>query len=203
MDRRVLVGAVGVVLLAALVAVLAFTGSEADEGPLAYGVEWPVEPGPATTRTGELEEGRNETYSFELDRPNVTEVRLELAWEDDVGEPDRFQLRAVPPNGTPVTNASRNGTLNVTFELQPPPETATVEAENRSQARQRLDERATRAGAGTWEVQVTLEEAPGRRPVPGADLETEPDGSNSYELTFAHQAFHAELGEAGPPEPDR
>lgn len=203
MDRRVLVGAVGVVLLAALVAVLAFTGSEADGRSLAYDVEWPVEPGPATTRSGQLEEGRNDSYTFELDRPNVTEVRLQLTWEDDGGQPDRFQLRAAPPNGTAVTNASRNETINLTFELQQPPELATVEAENRSQAQQQVAQQATRAGAGVWEVEVTLEDAPGRRPVPGADLETEPDGSNSYELTFAHDAFHAELGEAGPPEPDR
>lgn len=203
MDRRVLVGAVGVVLLAALVAVLAFTGSEADGRPLAYDVEWPVEPGPSTTRSGTLEEGRNASYTFELDRPNVTEVRLQLSWEDDSGDPDRFQLRAAPPNGTAVTNASRNETINLTFELQQPPGLDTVEAQNRSQAQQQVAQRATRAGGGVWEVEVTLEEAPGRRPVPGADLETEPDGSNSYELTFAHEAFHAELGEAAPPEPDR
>jgi hypothetical protein len=201
MDRRVLVVAAAAVLVAALVAVLAFSGSEAGNQPLAYNVEWPVEPGPSTTRSDELAEGRNETYTFELARANVTEVTVTLTWEDDTGEPDRFSLEVRPPNGTPATNASRNGTIELAFPLQTAPQQGSLEAQNRSQAREQADEQATDRGRGDWEVQVTLEDAPGRRPVPGAeDVETEPDGSNSYELTFAHEAFHAELGEARPPD---
>lgn len=201
MDRRVMFAAAGLALLAALVAVLAFTGSEADNRPLAYGVDWPVEPGPATTRSGELEEGRNETYAFELDRTNVTEVSVQLAWEDDVGEPDEFELRVTPPDGSTATNTSRNETVNLTFDIQGPPNLGVVEAVNRSQASDRVAQEAFRDGNGTWEVRVTLEDAPGRRPVPGANLETEPDGSNSYELTFAHEAYHAEIGDPRPPDP--
>lgn len=201
MDRRLVLAAAGLALLAALVAVLAFTGSEADNRPLAYGVDWPVEPGPATTRSGELEEGRNETYAFELERPNVTRVRIQLAWEDDVGQPDEFQLWVDPPEGSPATNASRNGTVNLTFPVQDPPDLEVVEASNRSNVRERVAEESLWEGNGTWQVRVSLEDAPGRRPVPGADLETEPDGANTYELTFAHEAYHAEIGDPRPPEP--
>lgn len=200
MDRRLILGAAGLALLAALVAVLAFTGSQAEDQTLAYNVSWTVEPGPATTRSGELEEGRNETYAFPLDRANITEVTVQLAWQDDVGQPDKFLVEATPPGGDPLANASRNGTVNLTFPIQAPPEMGVVEASNRSQAHERIAQEAAREANGTWEIEVTLEDAPGRRPVPGAsDVETEPDGSNSYELTFAHEAYHAELGEPHPP----
>lgn len=203
MDRRLLFGAAAVLLLAGLVAVLAFTGGEAEQTPLAYSVEWPVEPGPTTVRSDDLDEGRNESYTFQLDRANVTRVAVQLAWEDDVGRPDEFRIEVTPPNGTPVTNASRNETVNVTFDLQQAPAVSVVEATNRSEARQRLAEQATSGGQGTWQVRVTLTDAPGRRPVPEApQLETEPDGSNSYNLTFGHHAFYAEIGDPGPPQPD-
>lgn len=198
-----ILGAAGLVLAAALVAVLAFTGGEAEDTPLAYEVSWPVEPGPATVRSSQLDEGRNESYQFALDRSNVTEVTVRLGWDDDVGEADRFRLRVTPPNGSPVEETSRNESINLTFEFNDPPDLDSVEASNRSEANQRIRQEATDAGRGTWQAHVTLMDAPGRRPVPEASqLETEPDGSNRYNVTFAHQAFYAELGEAGPPEPD-
>lgn len=203
MDRRLVFGGAALLLLMALVGVLAFTGGEADATPLAYDVEWPVEPGPATLRSDELEEGRNDSYDFELDRQNVTQVTVQLDWEDDVGRPDQFRLEVTPPNGTPVANTSRNETINLTFPLQEVPGSTVVEATNRSQARDRLAEEATSAGQGTWQARISLEDAPGRRPVSEApQLETEPDGANSYNLTFAHRSFYAELGDPGPPEPD-
>jgi hypothetical protein len=202
MDRRLLLAAAALVLLGALVAALAFTGGDADTQPLAYAVEWPVDEGPTTTRNDELEENRNETYRFDLNRSNVTRVRVQLTWEDDVGEPDEFRVRVAPPNGTPATNSSRNGTINLTFELQEPPSLGVVEAHNRSQARLQVADEDEGVGRGAWTVRVTLSDAPGRRPVPGAeDVETEPDGSNSYEVSFGHETFYAELGEARPPDP--
>jgi hypothetical protein len=203
MDRRLWFGVAAIALLAGLVAVLAFTGGDADATPLAYEVDWPVEQGPATVREGQLEEGRNETHKLELDRANVTRVTVRLDWTDDVGQPDEFRLWAAPPNGTPKTNASRNETVELTFAIDTPPELATVQAVNRSQARERLADRASQDGQGTWTVRVTLEDAPGRRPVAEApDLETEPDGANSYNLTFAHHVYFAKLGDPAPPEPD-
>lgn len=201
MDRWVWLGAAALALLAGLVAVLAFTGGEAGSTPLAYGVEWPVEEGPSTVEESELEEGRNETHTFELARANVTHVTVTLTWSDDVGQPDEFRLAVHPPNGTEIANASRNETIEIGFPLASPPQLDLVEAANRSQARERVAEEASEAGQGTWEVVVSLADAPGRRPVPGADLETEPDGSNTYNLTFSHRAFYAEIGEAVPPEP--
>lgn len=198
-----LLGAAGLVLVAALVAVLAFTGGEAEDTELAYQVSWPVEPGPATVRSSQLDEGRNESYEFELDRSNVTEVTVQLGWDDDVGQPDRFRLSVTPPNGSTVEETSRNESINLTFEFDDPPDLETVQARNSSEASQRLRQEATDGGRGTWQAQVTLEDAPGRRPVPEASqLETEPDGSNRYNVTFAHHSFYAELGEAEPPQPD-
>lgn len=200
MDQRFVLGGVAIVLLATLVGVLALTGDEAETEPLVYEVSWPVEPGPAETRSDELQEGRNETYTFPLERPNVTRVSVELNWTDDTGEPDRFRVRAAPPNGSAVTNESTNGTIVLTFDVGDTPDLSNVTAENESQARREADSRSTLAGQGPWQVKVTLVEAPGRQPISEApDLETEPDGSNSYELTFAHEAFRAELSDPRPP----
>lgn len=200
MDRRLVLGVVGVLLLATLVAVLAFTGKEADTQPLTYEVDWPVEPGPATTRSDELEEGRNESYTFSLERPNVTQVTVELNWTDDTGEPDRFRLEVTPPNGERVSNESENGTIAFDFEFAEPPTLANVTAANESQAREEVANMSTSQGQGSWEVTVTLVQAPGRQPVSGApQIETEPDGSNSYNLTFAHEAFRAEISDPRPP----
>jgi len=202
MDRRVWLGAAALALLAGLVAVLAFTGGDADATALAYGVEWSLEEGPATVEEGELEEDRNRTHTFELSRANVTEVTVRLNWTDDVGEPDEFRMEVRPPNGTPITNTSRNETIETALELRPVPQLDIVEAVNRSMARQQVDQAASEEGQGTWEIQVSLEDAPGRRPVSEApDLETEPDGSNSYQVTFSHRVFYAELGPASPPDP--
>lgn len=203
MDRRVWFGAAALALLAALVAVLALTGGDAEATPLAYEVDWPVEQGPSTMKEGDLEEGRNETHTFDLERANVTFVTVELDWTDDVGDPDEFRLEATPPNGTTVSNVSRNETIELTFPLREPPQLNVVEAMNRSHARGQVADEATADGQGDWEVRVSLQDAPGRRPVSGAPaLETEPDGSNSYNLTFSHRAYFAELGEATPPEPE-
>lgn len=200
MDNRVVIGAGALLLLAALVGVLAFTSDEADTQPLAYPVTWALEPGPSTTRSDTLEEGRNETYTFELSRPNVTRVTVRLNWTDDVGDPDRFRVRAVPPNGSPAVNESTNGSVTLPFDVAVVPTSSTVTGESEAEARNRTLEEATDAGQGAWQVRVTLLEAPGRRPVAEApQLETEPDGSNGYNLTFAHRAFHAELGDPQPP----
>lgn len=199
MDQWVWLGGATLVLAAAFVGALALTGGEADAQPLAYDVSWPVEQGPATTRSDELREGQSETYTFELERANVTNVTVVLEWEDDVGEPDTFHMEVTAPNGTTVANASANETIRFPFDVADPPELETVEATNRSLARERLADESTDEGQGTWQVEVTLEEAPGRRPIPGAQLETEPDGGNGYQLTFAHDAFHGELGDPRPP----
>lgn len=200
MDRRLVFGAAGLVLLAGLVGVLAFSGEEAETQPLVYNVSWPVEPGPAVLRTDELQENRSERYAFELNRPNVTRVTVRLNWTDDVGDADRFRVRVVPPEGQPVVNESANGSLAVRLPLATPPAVNAVSAENRSHVRSQLLDEARETGRGTWQVNVTLLEAPGRRPVAQApQLETEPDGSSEYNLTFAHRAFHAEIASPQPP----
>lgn len=201
MDRRVWVAAIALLLVVTFGAVLAFTGEEADATPLAYGVDWSIDQGPSTVREDELEEGRNDTYTFELERANLTTVSINLSWEDDVGEPDRFSLWVAPPEGEPKTNTSSNETVTLRFPIQDPPALDTVEALDREEARTRLNEEASTDGQGTWRVRVTLEEAPGRRPIPQApSLETQPDGANSYEVTFGHQAFFSDLGDPTPPD---
>lgn len=200
MDRRLVLAAAALVLLAGLVGVLAFTGGDSQSQPLAYDVSWPVEPGPSRMRSGELQEGRNDSYTLELDRENVTQVSVELNWTDDVGEPDRFRLWVLPPNASAASNESTNGSITLAFDYPTLPDTETITAPNRSQAREHAMEYSTSEGTGDWSVRVTLVNAPGRQPVPDApQLETEPDGSNSYNLTFSHDAFRAEIGQPGPP----
>lgn len=202
MDQRVWLGAAALGLALALVGVLALTGGEAEDRPLAYDVAWLVEQGPATTREDELEEGRSQTYTFDVRQANVTNVSVRLDWDDDVGQPDTFTVEVRPPEDPAAVNTSENETIDLRFAVGQAPRLAVLEATNRSQARDRVAEEASSAGQGSWEIEVTLEDAPGHRPLPGTQLETEPDGANDYELTFTYDVFHAEIGDPRPPDPD-
>jgi len=201
MDRRVIVGAVAVLVLAGtLVTVLVFQSDNAEVSSLEYPVSWPVQPGAERTKSGELQENESAQHKFELSTRNVTRIAVTLEWTDDGGDPDKFELSVQPPDGEPRTNASKNETIQMTFERAEVPTVENFMAPNRSAAHDSMTDRATSQGQGNWSVEVTLTSAPGQRPIDDApDLETEPDGSNSYELTLSHEAYRGELGEARAP----
>lgn len=198
MDRRLVISIAGGVLLAvALVGVLL---AEADDGGrtvLTFPIAWSTEDGPTSTRTGTLEEGENESFGIGVAPTNVTEVEVRLVWEDDVGERDTFRLSVTPPGGPERTNASRNGTVVLTFPLASVPDAQSINASDPEAARQQaLDRFTTRQGQGTWNVTVTLESAPGQRPVPNApQLETEPDGSNDYQMSVSFSRYTGQVAD--------
>lgn len=195
MDRRH--GAaivVGILLAGALAGVL---WAEAREGPdpvLAFPASWSTETSQPATHEDELDEGESETYTFAVTQRNLTRAEARLVWEDDSGGRDRFRVNLTTPDGQLYTNASMNGTIGLPVEVAQVPEASTVNGTDLAAARQRAQDRyASTLGQGTWTVQVTLESAPGQRPVPGQEVEVEGDGSNSYQLQFAYETYAVEL----------
>lgn len=199
MERTVLVGVAGGVLLAAtLVGVLYLEAGDAPEPSLAFELAWSTEQGPSATQSGTLQEGENATLPAAVQEPNVTEVEVRLVWQDDVGDRDRFRLNVTPPEGAMRTNTSRNGTVVLRFPFASVPNATQINASSRPAARELVAERfGTTAGVGNWTVQVTLVSAPGQRPVSEApQLETEPDGENTYRLRFSYDRYVGTLSRA-------
>lgn len=197
MDRKVLVGiGAGVFLAATLVGALFIEASNDPAPRLAFPLTWTTEEGPATTQRGELQEGENETVPVGLSARNVTEVQVRLVWQDDGGERDRFRLTVAPPDGPERSNESRNGSIVLRFRLGSVPVATTVNGTTHAEAVERATSRfSSSQGTGNWTTRVTLLEAPGVRPVAEApQLETQPDGNNTYRLRFSYESYRAQVG---------
>ncbi len=197
----IMAGAGAAVLIAALFGVFAYESDQAEVPMQTFPVSWPVDPGPATTHTGELEEDESSNVTVALSASNVTRVEVSLTWTDDVGQPDEFRLTVQPPGGAARQANATNGTILLTFPMRAPPAVDHFNTTTRTQATERASSHASQGGLGDWGITVTLEDAPGQRPVPNApELEIEPDGSNSFELSFRYEAYRANLGDPDPPQ---
>ncbi len=203
MERQVLVGIIaGVVLLGGLVGVFMYEARNAPEPSLTYPVRWSVDDGGQVQRSERLEEGQEADFSFNVSQPNATQVRVRLTWQDDVGQPDRFNLTVTnPATQRTETLSSTNGTISVSYPLTPVPGTANVTASDADAARQAVaSEHTSHLGQTTWPVTVTLVSAPGQRPVPQAgSIETQPDGANRFQLTFSYEVYRATIQDAQVP----
>lgn len=203
MRTDAVVGAVGgIVLVIALGAVLLHESGTAPEASLTFPVSWRVEEGGSTARDGELDEGEVGEFEFELASPNVTRVRVTLSWQDENGDPDRFNLTVRGPSGASFgTATSDSGTAALNFDVQVPPGVQEVRAGSPGEAAARLAQRETSTrGLGTWTMVVELVSAPGVRPVPGVpDLVVQPDGTNDFTVAFSHDVYRPQLGAPVPP----
>lgn len=189
----------GAVLLAGMIGVFIYEAQNAPATSLTFPVRWTVDDASQVQRNGQLDEGQERDLRFNLSRSNATSAQIRLTWEDDVGQPDRFNLTITnPATQQTETFSSTNGTISVTYPLNPVPEVANVTAEDASQARQRLAEEHTgRLGQAIWPATVTLVDAPGQRPVPQAgSIETQPDGQNSFQISFSYEAYRGTVQEA-------
>ncbi len=189
----------GAVLLAGMIGVFVYEAQNAPAPSLTFPVRWSVDDGSQVQRNGELEEGQEQDFGFNLSRPNATSVQIRLTWQDDVGQPDRFNLTITnPATQQTETFSSTNETISVTYPLNPVPEVANVTATDASQARQMLtEEHTSRLGQAIWPATVTLVSAPGQRPIPQAgSIETQPDGQNSFQISFSYDAYRGTVQEA-------
>lgn len=187
----------GLALVAGLVVVFAYEASTTPEATLVYPVTWSVQEAGASERTAELEEDEAAAFQFNVSARNLTTVRILLAWEDDVGQPDRFNLTVVDPfTGQTRTRSATNGSIPLVYTLSSVPDVGNLSAPDRGRAQERLNQdHARQAGTGSWQVTVRLEDAPGQRPVPAAEeLETQPDGANSFSLSIRYNAYAAQVG---------
>lgn len=119
-----------------------------------------------------LAEGETQVFNFEIKDLNVTRVRVNAYWVDDVAvdavDLDNFTIQI---EGPPKANASQGPThlparlgtgSNQTFSLkvQDPPNTAKeFPVRNVEEAAQLLGDHSTDNGTGVWKVTVTLSEA--------------------------------------------
>ncbi|MDX1611499.1 MAG: hypothetical protein R3185_03955 [Candidatus Thermoplasmatota archaeon] len=192
------VAAVAGVLVLGLVGVLVYEAGRTPDPSLTFPVTWSTSPAGGQERQGDLEEEENETFTFQLGSPNVTSVQVALTWTDDSGDPDRFNLSVVGPDGIePVRRNGSNGSVVLRIPVAPVPTVEQAQGPSRDRVEASLARsHASSAGVGGWQVTVGLEDAPGQRPVPQAqDLETQPDGSNSFVLTFSYTVYRAQVAD--------
>jgi len=199
METRHVVGAAAALaLVLALAGVLWAEAREAPEPLVGFEATWTTEAADPFTGSGELEEGESAEYAVLVPEANLTRAEARLVWEDDSGQPDRFRVNVTTSEDRLHTNASRNGTVTVSVNGSQVPEASTVEATDRDEARERAVDRYTSTvGQGTWTIQVTLEDAPGQRPVPGSQVELDEDGSNDFQLQFDRWHYQVELATPG------
>lgn len=162
----------------------------------AYPVEWQQATYEPVTQDGTLEEGEQRDVEFTLDRPNVTQIQASVDWTDDTGEPDRFRVTLVAPNGSRVARDDGTaGPIEATEVLTEVPDRETIRATSQKAARRQLvSDHATSPG-GTWTVTVELVEAPGTQ-APAGGPETQEDGANDFSLSVEVGTYRATVGDA-------
>lgn len=193
MDKGVVLLVAGGVGLAAGLGVVAWLeGSQAGPALLMFPVSWSEEASPPASHEGFLEEGEEESFTFGVEEANVSWTETRLVWEEDSGERSTFRVNVTAPNGTVWSNETREEVVVVRAGGAPVPEERRVNATSHDAAMRSMAERFTdERGLGTWTVTVTLVEAPGQRPVPGLDVETQPDGDQDYQVQFRYGYYEA------------
>ncbi len=196
MDRgSVMLVAGGVLLAAGFVAASWWESSQRPDPILEFPVSFSEQFSPVVVDEGHLEEGDNETYAFRIDDLNVSWTETRLVWEEDSGEVSTFRVNVTSPWGQTWTNETRDEVVVVRVDVVEVPQGGWVNATGVGEADASAFQRfASERGMGLWEVEVTLVEAPGQRPIPGSSIETRPDGDNSYDLQFRYAFFEGTVG---------
>lgn len=188
-NREAIVGAVGTaVLVAAMVGLFFYERAQFE----AYEVSWTQREADDGTRSGTLEAGASESYTFTASEQRLAGVSAALTWSDDAGAPDTFELAIQGPNGTYQQTAEGDASpLEIEIPVKETPETTKMTARSLEGARQQVNASASWTnGTGEWSMTVTLVSAPGDQI---AGQEAMEDGSQSYELTFAYDRWVAAL----------
>lgn len=186
-NRDTWTGVLGaVVLVAAMAGVFLYERGQFQE----YAVTWEAtEAGSESASGAALAEGTSRTHTFPVEADGLAQVRVRLAWTDDVAPADTFRLSVEGPDdlaGGPATGASSPQDLAV--EVNPMPATSTATGRSLEEAEAQVrDGAGSTLGGGEWRVVVALVSAPG-----GA-LPTEADGTQGYALTFAWDVWEPTL----------
>lgn len=162
----------------------------------AYPVEWEQTTTELVATDSDLEEGEAFSEQVVVRLSNATGIRATVEWTDDVGEPDRFRVTLMTPNGSRmVREEGVESPLATEISIGEMPQRETIEASSYEAAqRQALREHASRTD-GTWTVVVELVDAPGSNPAPGMP-EVEEDGSNRFSLRVEGRTYR---GMVAPP----
>lgn len=188
-DRETAIGAVGAaILIAAMAGVFFYERSQFDD----HDVSWRQAEAGTASRSGSLEEGSSQSYTFTADADRLSTVRVSLAWSDDAGQPDTFEVAVQASSGTYTGGGEAlSSPLEVSVPIHEAPETTTTTGRSIEEAQHRLNETATWTnGTGDWSVTVTLVSAPGQQ-IGGQ--ETVSDGNQDYELTFTYERWEPSL----------
>lgn len=184
----------GLALAAGFVSATWWESSQRPAPVVEFPVSWSTELSPSVVHDGHLEEGNNESYAFTVRDANITWTETRLVWEEDSGETSTFRVNVTSPWGETWTNETNDEIVVVEVHVAEVPGASSVNATSQAEATDSAYNRFVSVrGQGTWEVEVTLVEAPGQRPVPGSDVETQPDGDNDYQIQFRYETYQASV----------
>lgn len=186
-----------------------------NETPLTrYEASWPTTVQTGSQLAGYTPENETTTVDLDLPRANLTQVTVNLTWEDDnetadqETAPDELELVLEAPDGTrsePVAASNPPGgevSVEASLTVQPPPAGGTVHATDRGQARARATASAIDASpVGAWKAHVTVREAGNAQ----AGALTAPDSGGPgqdqgtrWTLTPNATTYQLEIDETGP-----
>lgn len=191
LNRDTAVGIVGaIVLVAAMAGVFFYERSQFSS----YEVAWQAQEAGTASDDGSLDEGASQDHTFTADGEGLSTVRVTLTWTDDVGQPDTFEVTVQGPNGTySDSDDGASSPLEVEVPIHEAPDTTTATGRSLEDARDQANASATWTdGTGDWTVTVTLVDAPGEQ-TPVGGQETDPDGSQEYELAFSYERWEPSL----------
>lgn len=178
---------------------------------------WLEEPHALAEQNHTLTESQpTHVYPFEITDVNVTKVRVNLFWIDDVAEDavdvDNFSIQIEGPPGTNVSmkepyvpccwKTPYNRTFS--FRVQDVPEAPSqFSARTVEEAQALLGDRTQRVGTGLWKVTVTLNQANDHyeselargQPCPANSPSSvcTPDTSNWVAVRFGYSTYHPEF----------
>lgn len=175
-DRDTATGIAGaLVLIAAMGGVFFYERAQFDT----YEVDWEMATVNETSATGELDEGGSAEHTFTVEAERLAEVRAEVAWQGDEGDPDTFEVAVAGPEEDLSAETSGDASpIEAAVPISEEPETDTATGRSLEDARAQLNASESWSdGSGEWTITVTLAEAPGTG-LPGGE-----DGSQAYEIT--------------------
>lgn len=177
MDRDTATGIAGaLILIAAMGGVFFYERAQFET----YNVSWETTTVNETSDAGELQEGESAEHTFTVETERLAEIRAEVSWEGDVGDPDTFAVSMDGPDENLTAEASGDSSpVEALVSIREEPETDTATGRSLEDARDQLNNSGTwDEGSGEWTVTVTLEAAP------GGDLPNQNDGSQAYEIAI-------------------
>lgn len=143
-------------------------------------------------------EGSTDSMDVVIDTLNVTKVEFTFSYQDDVpgileGDNDEFEIQITAPDGRSetliITSGETTGTVEFVFSDTPPDSISNKTFDTVKEARKKAEEYRNTTGNGTYSVDVTATNCPGRRPIGGIFFDMDNGNDWSISIEYSHYSL--------------